>query len=646
MAKTSAESIRVQSTETTAGHHALQPPRGRYLLTLSLAALGVVYGDIGTSPLYALRECFHGPHAIEPTPANILGVLSLIFWSLILVISIKYLVFVMQADNRGEGGILALTSLATKMQGALAGRRWALVALGLFGASLLYGDSMITPAISVLSAVEGLKIATPFFEPYMIPITVLILVGLFLIQRRGTAKVGKVFGPITLIWFVTLATLGITQVALHPTVLAAINPLHGIDFFLRNGWRGYFILGTVVLVITGGESLYVDLGHFGRRPIRLVWFAIVLPALLLNYFGQGALLIADPAAAANPFYLLAPPWMLLPMVVLATCATVIASQAVISGAFSITKQAVQLGYLPRLTISHTSSTEVGQIYIPGVNWALMMACIVLVVEFRTSSNLAAAYGIAVISTMVITSLMFSIVARKRWHWSWWTIGALAGLFLIIDLSFFGANIVKVFDGGWFPLAAAAVVFLLMTTWKKGRQILAEKLRANSIPVTMLLRDLNAHPPLRVPGTAIFMNSNPDSVPTALLHNIKHNKVLHERMVILSVKTEEIPYVPAENRVEVSKLDAHFFRVVVRYGFMDDPDIPTALAGAGAQGLEYKPSETTYFLGRETLIATEHEGMPAWRDNLFAFMSRNARRATIYFCIPPDKVIEVGSQIKI
>lgn len=616
------------------------------LLALSLLALGVVYGDIGTSPLYALRECFHGPHAIEPTRANVLGVLSLIFWSLILVISIKYLVFVMRADNRGEGGILALTSLATKIQKASRGVQWWLVALGLFGAALLYGDGMITPAISVLSAVEGLKIATPFFERYVMIITIVILTGLFLIQQYGTAGVGKLFGPVTLVWFIVLATLGVAQIVKSPAVLASINPLYGVDFFLQNGWRGYFILGTVVLVITGGESLYVDLGHFGRRPIRLAWFTIVLPALLLNYFGQGALLIANPDAAENPFYLLAPKSLLYPMVVLATCATVIASQAVISGAFSITRQAIQLGFLPRMRIEHTSATEIGQIYIPAINWALLVACILLVVFFRSSSNLAAAYGIAVITTMTITSMMFAVVARTRWRWSFWAVGALGFMFLAIDLSFFGANIVKVADGGWFPLVAAALVFLLMTTWKKGREVLGARLRAKSVAFEDFVKDLRARPPVRVPGTAVFMYSNPEGVPPALLHNIEHNKVLHERVIIVTVQTKEFSHVRAEERIEVEPRAEGFYRVNLRYGFMDDPDIPAALEQAEEFGLEYRPEETTYFLGRETLIATEREGLSPWRGELFAIMSRNARRATIFFCIPPDRVIEVGSQVEL
>ena len=636
----------MKETATTAEHTASKPHGGRRLLTLSLAALGVVYGDIGTSPLYAMRECFHGPHAIEPTPENVLGVLSLVFWSLLLVISVKYLVFVMRADNRGEGGILALTSLATRLQQPARGRQWALVALGLFGAALLYGDGIITPAISVLSAVEGLEIATPVFGRYVTLITITILAGLFLIQRYGTAGVGKFFGPVTLLWFLTLAALGVTQIVEHPSVLAAVNPLHGVDFFLRNGWRGYFILGTVVLVITGGESLYVDLGHFGRRPIRLVWFSVVLPALLLNYFGQGALLISNPSAAANPFYLLAPKSLLYPMVVLATCATVIASQAVISGAFSITRQAIQLGYLPRMRIAHTSATEIGQIYIPAINWALLAACVLLVVFFRSSSNLAAAYGIAVITTMTITSLMFAVVARTRWRWNWWAVAALTALFLMIDLSFFGANIVKVADGGWFPLAVAALVFLLMTTWQKGRRVLGERLRAKSIPLADFVHDLRERRPVRVPGTAVFMYSNAEGVPPALLHNIRHNKVLHERVVILTVETKEVSRVKPEERVRVDPRGEGFYRVRVRYGFMDDPDIPAALKQAEEFGLEFKPEETTYFLGRETLIATEKEGLSPWRGELFAVMARNARRATIFFCIPPESVIEVGSQVEL
>lgn len=623
-----------------------QNQKGRYLITLSLAALGVVYGDIGTSPLYAMRECFHGPHSIEPTGENVLGVLSLIFWSLILVISIKYLIFVMRADNRGEGGILALTALATRIQEAARGRQWVLIAMGLFGAALLYGDGMITPAISVLSAVEGLKVATPLFDPYVVPITIAILVGLFLLQRRGTAGIGALFGPITLVWFLVLALLGVVNLWHAPQVLSAINPLHGLEFFTRNGWHGFRVLGAVFLVVTGGEALYADMGHFGKQPIRFAWFTLVLPALLLNYFGQGALLTLNPKTAVNSFYLLAPGWALYPVVILATTATVIASQAVITGAFSLTRQAVQLGYSPRMDIEHTSTTEIGQIYVPLVNWILMLSCIGLVIGFRSSSNLAAAYGVAVTTTMAVTTILFYVVARLRWGWSLLPALCLCALFLVIDLSFFGANIIKVVDGGWFPLVVAALVFLLMTTWKKGRQILAERFRARAIPVEEFLHRLLQHPPLCVPGTAIFMYSNPEGVPPALLHNIEHNHVLHERVIILNVRTEEIPHVSVEERVEVSALAKWFYRVTVRYGFMDDPNIPEALEDAASQGLEYKPSETTYFLGRETLIANEHGGMPAWRDSIFIFMSRNARRATRYFHIPPDRVIEVGAQVKL
>ena len=637
----------IHATITDAqGHPHTVTPRGRYLALLSLTALGVVYGDIGTSPLYAMRECFHGPHAIEPSPANVFGVLSLIFWSLVVVISVKYLVFVLRADNRGEGGILALTALATPIKVASRSERWGLVMLGIFGAALLYGDGMITPAISVLSAVEGLNVATPLFSPYVIPITIAVLIGLFLIQSHGTAGIGKVFGPVTFVWFTTLAALGIMQIWRNPAVLAAANPLYGVDFFLRNGWTGYLILGTVVLVITGGESLYVDLGHFGRRPIRLVWFTIVLPALLLNYFGQGALLIADPATATNPFYLLAPQWMLYPMVILATCATVIASQAVISGAFSVTMQAVQLGLIPRLKIDHTSSTEFGQIYIPAINWALMVACILLVIGFRTSSNLAAAYGIAVISTMTITSIMFSVVARERWGWSLLLALPLTAFFLVIDLAFFGANIVKVPHGGWFPIVVAVVIFTVITTWKKGRRVLAERIQERSQPFEEFLQQIASHTFPRVPGTAIFMNSNITITPPALLHNIKHNKVLHERVVLLTVKTKQVPHVLPEERVELETLDRGISRITVNYGFMEDPHIPEVLENINQPGWVFNPADTTYFVGRETVLATKHPGMALWREKLFAMMSRNATSATAYFCLPPNQVVEMGSQVEI
>jgi KUP system potassium uptake protein len=622
-------------------------PRGRHLLTLSIAALGVVYGDIGTSPLYAMRECFHGPHAILPTAGNVMGVLSLVFWALLLVVSGKYLTFVLRADNDGEGGILALTALATPIKILSNTERWPLVLLGIFGAALLYGDGMITPAISVLSAVEGLQIATPIFTPYVIPATIAIIVGLFLIQSHGTAGVGRIFGPVTFVWFAILGLLGAVEIVRHPAVLAAVNPAHAVRFFATNGWAGYFILGTVVLVITGGESLYVDLGHFGRRPIRLVWFTVVMPALLLNYFGQGALLIADPEAAANPFYLLAPGWALYPLVALATCATTVASQAVISGAFSITMQAVQLGFLPRLKIAHTSSREFGQIYIPSINWALMVACILLVVGFRSSSNLAAAYGVAVISTMTITSIMFFVVARQRWGWNLAAVSALVGTFLVIDLAFFGANIVKVPHGGWFPLVAAVVVFGIMTTWRRGRRAVIQLLVSNALPIEAFLRDTFRHPPLRVPGTAVFMTGNPAGTPSALLQNVRHNHVLHERNILLTATTRQRPRVDAGERVWVESLGQGFWRVSVNYGFTEEPDIPAALADLRDPALALDPQRVTYFLGRETLIATTRiEHMVLWREKLFVTMSRNATNATSYFCLPLNQVIEVGAHVEI
>jgi KUP system potassium uptake protein len=622
-------------------------PQGSYLFTLSLAALGVVYGDIGTSPLYALRECFSGTHAIAPTRVNVLGVLSLVFWSLLTVISGKYLRFVLRADNQGEGGILALTALATPIKIVSRTERWPLVLLGIFGAALLYGDGMITPAISVLSAVEGLEVATPIFTPFVEPITIVILVVLFLIQTHGTARVGLIFGPVTLVWFGTLAILGVVQIARDPAVLAAINPMYAIRFFALNKVEGYLVLGTVVLVITGGESLYVDLGHFGRRPIRMAWFTVVLPALLLNYFGQGALLLARPDASVNPFFLLAPSWMLYPLVALATCATIIASQAVISGAFSITKQAVQLGLLPRVTMRHTSSTESGQIYIPAVNWMLMIACILLVLGFKSSSNLAAAYGIAVISTMTITSTMFVLVARERWQWSAVKIVAIVGTFLTIDLAFLGANLVKIPHGGWFPILAAIVIFTLMTTWKRGRRALAGLMFSNALPLDEFLAGIERNPPTRVPGTAVFMSGSAAGTPPALTHNLKHNQVLHETVILLTARTQQSPRVDPAERVHVEPLTNGFWRATIDFGFMEEPDVPAALALIDHPRLQIDPRRVTYFLGRETLIASKKvPGMALWREKLFVAMSRNAMNATNYFSLPPDRVVELGAQLEI
>jgi KUP system potassium uptake protein len=609
--------------------------------------MGVVYGDIGTSPLYAIRECFHGPHAISLTRANVLGVLSLIFWSLILVISVKYLVFVLRADNRGEGGILALMALIRPDRPlARGGRRWLVLMLGLFGAALLYGDGMITPAISVLSAFEGFEVATPVLRPYVIPVTVAVLVGLFAFQRRGTAGVGAVFGPVVLLWFVTLATLGIVQIGREPSVLAALSPGPGAAFFVHNGWPGFVVLGTVFLVVTGGEALYADMGHFGARPIRLGWFAVALPALLLNYFGQGALLLHEPDAVVNPFYHLVPRWALPLLIVIATAATIIASQAVISGAYSLSRQAVQLGYSPRLRIDHTSSAEIGQIYMPGINWVLMLSTISLVLGFRSSSNLAAAYGVAVTSTMVITTLLLFLVARRLWGWSLLATSALTGLFLVVDLAFFAANIVKVPHGGWFPLVIGAGIYTLMATWKRGREILRSRLQAQAIPLRMVLEDTAADPPHRVPGTAVYMVGTPDATPPALVHNLAHNKVLHEQVIFLTVLTEEIPYVERSERIEMETVGPGFYAVKVRYGFMQDPSIPRVLKQLGEHGLEVALHATTYFLGRETILPTKLPRMARWRELLFAFMSRNALRPTAFFRIPPDQVFEVGVQVEI
>lgn len=631
---------------TTTGHIPRKTPQGKYLFVISLAALGVVYGDIGTSPLYALRECFHGPHGMTPIPANVLGVLSLIFWALVIIISIKYLVFVLHADNNGEGGVLSLTALATPIKPSGKSERKLLILMGIFGAALLYGDSMITPAISVLSAVEGLTVAAPKLNQYIAPVTIVILVALFYVQQRGTAKIGKVYGPITFAWFASLAVLGIAQIIRYPKVLAAINPMHGVNFFTHNGWHGFLILGSVSLVITGGESLYADMGHFGKRPIRLVWFTIVLPSLLLNYFGQGALLLENPLAAANPFYMLAPSWALYPMIVLATAAAVIASQAVITGAYSLTMQAIQLGFSPRLKINHTSTTEYGQIYMPAINWALLAGCVAIVVGFRTSSNLAAAYGVAVTSTMVITTILLYVVARNRWGWSLWTAGGLVAVLLVIDLSFWSANIIKVTHGGWFPLLLAAAVLVVMTTWKKGRQILAERSQSDNQPLEEFLEEVARIKPLRVSGTAIFMNGNATRTPPALVNNLEHNKILHQHVLFLTVKTSLVPYVPPHQRVEIEPVGNGFYRLRVFYGFMEDPEIPKALEGVQVPGLPLDQKDVTYFLGRETIMASKRPGMALWRERIFALISQNATSATAYFCLPPDRVVELGSQIEI
>ena len=622
-------------------------PTGKYLAALSLAAMGVVYGDIGTSPLYAFRESLSAHYGLATTPTNVLGVLSLIFWSLVIVISIKYLVFVLEADNNGEGGIIALTALVERKSAG----RWLILA-GLFGAALLYGDSMITPAISVLSAVEGLEVATPFFEPYIIPITIGILVALFAVQSYGTAGIGKVFGSVTLVWFTTLGVLGLAQIVQAPGVFRALNPVYGVDFFLQNGMPAFLALGSVFLVVTGGEALYADIGHFGLRPIRLTWYGFVLPCLLLNYFGQGALLLRNPAAAANPFFRMAPEWAIYPVVAIATAATIIASQAVISGAFSLTRQAVQLGYLPRLKVEQTSAKEIGQIYMPAINWTLAVACIGLVLGFQTSSQLAYAYGVGVTTDMVFTTILFAVVAYKVWGWSRWAVGALAGAFLVVDLAFWGANLPKIPGGGWFPLVVAALGFTIMTTWKRGRAILGERIQKGALPLDQFISGVTEHIGVedeeiaRVPGTAVYMYSSPEDTPPALLHNMKHNKVLHEHTVILNVNTVEDPYVPEGERIEVHDLGNGLFRIVVRYGFAESVNIPNALGRVDRPDLDLDLSDTTFFLGRERVLATNREEMAVWRDRLFGVMTRNQRRATDFFGLPSNRVVELGAQVEL
>jgi KUP system potassium uptake protein len=615
-------------------------------LLLALGALGVVYGDIGTSPLYALRECFHGVHRVDATYPNVLGVLSLIFWSLVIVVSIKYVAFILRADNNGEGGIMALTALVTPSHGEHSQARKAIITLGLFGAALLYADGMITPSISVLSAVEGLEVATPGLERFVVPITLVILITLFVFQSHGTERMGSVFGPFMLVWFATIALLGIVSIVAHPSVLLALSPHNALRFFYENGGHGFLVMGGVFLVVTGGEALYADIGHFGVLPIRNAWFTVVLPALLLNYFGQGALLIGDPGAAVNPFYRLAPAWGIYPLVALAAAAAVIASQAIITGAYSLTLQAIQLGYCPRMSIEHTSEEQIGQIYLPTINWALMIACIISVLGFRSSTNLAAAYGVAITMTMVITTLLFLVFLRDRWNWSLPAALGLCGAFLLLDLAFFGANVMKIPDGGWLPLLVAGSIYTMMSTWRRGRQMLGRRLRERLIPLELFLADLLIEPPSRVPGMAIFMSGNPVGTPPALRHNVMHNHILHETVVIVVVQTADIPHVPKNKRSQVEEIGEGFWRVFITYGFMDDPDVPRSLRKIHRPPLNFHRDDISYFLGRETLLATEKPGLPKWRENLFVWMSRNAQTATHYFRLPPDRVVEIGSQIEL
>ena len=611
---------------------------------LALAALGVVYGDIGTSPLYTMKEVFAGNHPIPLTPDNILGILSLILWSLIVIVSIKYVVFIMRADNRGEGGIMALIALALHNARGNPRRMRIIMVVGLLGAGMFYGDGMVTPAISVLSALEGLQVAAPAFSHFVIPATLLVIFGLFYFQRRGTAAVGVMFGPVMLLWFATLGVLGIYNIAANPGVFRALSPAYGLGFLIENRSLAIVAMGAVVLSVTGAEALYADMGHFGSRPIRQAWFGFVLPSLILNYFGQGALLLAKPAALDNPFYRLAPQWMLYPLVGLATVATVIASQAVISGAFSISRQAMQLGFLPRMEVKFTSEKAQGQVYLPGVNWGLFLAVVILVLGFQSTNNLAAAYGIAVTGDMVITSVLATIIAAKNWGWGWGRAVALFSVFLALELLFLFANILKIPDGGWFPLAAGALVFLVMITWKRGGQLLTERTSGAAIELDSFIDALLVSMPARVAGNAVFMTSSNERVPNAMLHNLMHNKVLHERVLVVSVKVFDEPYVPEIDRVRICKMKGDFYKVTVQYGFKDEPDIPQALSLCADQGLDIDMMETSFFLGRATLIPRVGSGMALWREKLFIFLFRNAASATGFYKIPSNRVVELGTQV--
>ena len=617
----------------------------RRVYALSAGAVGVVFGDIGTSPLYAIQECFSDENGLKVTTENVYGIASLVIWALFIVVTVKYVLFVMRADNRGEGGIMALLSLVNDR--AIKNSRLSFVlVMGLFGAALFFGDGIITPAISVISAVEGIDVATPALHRFIVPVSLGILVALFSFQDRGTARIGAVFAPVMGVWFVTIAVIGIGQILHHPGILAAVNPEYAASFILDHGWHSFVLLGAVVLVVTGGEALYADMGHFGKKPIQIAWFGLVLPALLLNYLGQSALMLSDPTAASNPFYLMVPTWSLWPMVLLATFATVIASQAVISGVFSITRQAIQLGFAPRMEVRHTSGEEEGQIFVPYANTALMIGVILLVIGFRSSANLAAAYGIAVTGTMATTTVLALIVARRLWGWPLWQCLGLGVLFMIVDLSFLGANLLKIPNGGWFPVGVGLVVFTLMMIWKRGRQILARRLLEESLPLPMFLRRRKESTIPKVPGTAIFLTSDPDSVPTALLHNLKHNKILHERVVFLTVLTEPVPRVPGNDRVHVEGLAEGFYRIVLRYGFSQDADIPKALRLCRTLGLEFDLMETSFFIGRETLIPSVRADMPLWQEKIFVSMSRNALSATDFFRIPSNRVVELGTQVQL
>jgi KUP system potassium uptake protein len=615
------------------------------LAALTLGAIGVVYGDIGTSVLYAVKEVFNSGHVLFTT-ANVYGILSIFFWTLTVIVSIKYVVLVLRADNNGEGGLIAMLALASQaVKDKPELRKW-LLAVGIFGTSLFYGDGVITPAISVLSAVEGLEVVSPAFKDGVIPLTLVVLFCLFAVQKRGTAGIGRFFGPITLVWFVVLAVLGISQIVRHPEIISAISPHHAVLFMYHNPGTTFIILGAVVLCVTGAEALYADLGHFGKRPIRLAWFSVAMPALTLNYFGQGALLLENPAAVKNPFYLMAPDWALLPLVVLATMATVIASQALITGAFSVTKQVVQLGYLPRLNVQHTSVRDTGQIYIPAVNWGLFVAIVLAVVMFRSSSNLAAAYGIAVTLDMLITTTLTFFVIRYAWKYPLWLCVAATGWFFVVDVTFFLSNMLKLLHGGWFPLMIGGAIFALMMTWNQGRAILNEKLKADAIDLKDFLESVFVSPPTRVEGTAVFLTAEPGIVPNAMLHNLKHNKVLHEHNLFVSVQNHPVPWVGMHKRVQFHPLGHSCWQVILHYGFKNDPDVPRALEQIRGHGCEIEPMKTSYFLSRDTVIPTIGSGMAPWREKLFAQMHHNASAAADFLRLPNNSVVELGSKIEI
>lgn len=611
--------------------------------TLAIGAIGVVYGDIGTSPLYTLHEVFAGSHPLAISPENVLAILSLIFWSLIFVVSVKYVAFIMRADNHGEGGIMALMALALHTsEGHPKSGRW-IVMLGIFGAALFYGDGVITPAISVLSAVEGIEIATPAFKPYVIPITLGVLFALFWFQKKGTASIGALFGPVMCVWFTTLAVLGILNILHEPAVMQAINPMHALHFIYDHKTAAFLSLGGVVLALTGAEALYADMGHFGRQPIQVAWFWFVLPALTLNYFGQGALLLHDPKAVANPFYLLAPAWALYPMILLATAATIIASQAVISGAYSITKQAMQLGYSPRMNVLQTSEETAGQIYLPFINWTLLVAIIILVLNFKSSTNLGAAYGIAVTGTMVITTILAFVVVRKLWGWSLLTGALVIGFLMVIDFAYFSANAIKIEEGGWVPLAMGLFAYTLMTTWRKGRALHLKRIMEEGDELEAFMNMMKDHPPFRPEGTAVYMTTHTSGVPHALLHNLYHNQVLHQNILLVTTRTADIPHVPEAEQVKVEHLHSGFHRIIVSYGFKDVINIPKALELSREQGIDYEPMRASFFLGRDTLIPKAHSELPYWRELLYIWMFKNAGDATAYFKIPPNRVIELGTQ---